>query len=243
MLPGGFSYGDYLRGGAMAAHSPIMRSVAEKVRDGVAALEIGTWSTSAPPILVGVSPADGTARFRVWRDAGSGLELTGDVEVAGATLAVIVGIGDLDGDGNNDVIIKQATIDGALLVDAGDVTADDVTLATGVTLNFNNESADFSSAGGISDQTQRNAGISIVLAPTLAGANFNLGVDAGGDVAISPVTGEADQAYFLVEAALDNADGLTQGMTGRVRLGHASEPVATTAWRAALRLLQRLEMG
>lgn len=74
-------------------------------------------------------------------------------------------------------------------------------------------------------------------------ANTSYSVDAGGDVAISPVTGEADQAYFLVEAALDNADGLTQGMTGRVRLGHASEPVATTAWRAALRLLQRLEMG
>lgn len=27
MLPGGFSYGDYLRSGAMAAHSPIMREV------------------------------------------------------------------------------------------------------------------------------------------------------------------------------------------------------------------------
>ena len=29
VLPGGFSYGDYLRCGAMAAHSPIMRAVAE----------------------------------------------------------------------------------------------------------------------------------------------------------------------------------------------------------------------
>src|ERR1043166_300513 len=27
VLPGGFSYGDYLRAGAMAAHSPIMREV------------------------------------------------------------------------------------------------------------------------------------------------------------------------------------------------------------------------
>ena len=26
-LPGGFSYGDYLRAGAIAAHSPIMREV------------------------------------------------------------------------------------------------------------------------------------------------------------------------------------------------------------------------
>src|SRR5262245_52066275 len=27
VLPGGFSYGDYLRSGAMAAHSPIMKAV------------------------------------------------------------------------------------------------------------------------------------------------------------------------------------------------------------------------
>lgn len=35
LLPGGFSYGDYLRTGAMAAHSPIMREVAERAKKGV----------------------------------------------------------------------------------------------------------------------------------------------------------------------------------------------------------------
>jgi len=34
VLPGGFSYGDYLRCGAMAAHSPIMRDVLERARKG-----------------------------------------------------------------------------------------------------------------------------------------------------------------------------------------------------------------
>jgi len=34
-LPGGFSYGDYLRSGAMAARSPIMRAVKEAARRGV----------------------------------------------------------------------------------------------------------------------------------------------------------------------------------------------------------------
>jgi len=34
VLPGGFSYGDYLRCGAMAAHSPIMRDVLDKARKG-----------------------------------------------------------------------------------------------------------------------------------------------------------------------------------------------------------------
>jgi phosphoribosylformylglycinamidine synthase len=34
VLPGGFSYGDYLRTGAIASHSPIMRAVADFARKG-----------------------------------------------------------------------------------------------------------------------------------------------------------------------------------------------------------------
>lgn len=40
ILPGGFSYGDYLRCGAMAAHSPIMRDVVAKAKSGVPVLGI-----------------------------------------------------------------------------------------------------------------------------------------------------------------------------------------------------------
>jgi len=39
-LPGGFSYGDYLRSGAMAARSPVMRAVVEAARRGVAVLGV-----------------------------------------------------------------------------------------------------------------------------------------------------------------------------------------------------------
>jgi phosphoribosylformylglycinamidine synthase I len=39
-LPGGFSYGDYLRSGAMAARSPIMRAVSDAARRGVPLLGI-----------------------------------------------------------------------------------------------------------------------------------------------------------------------------------------------------------
>ena len=39
-VPGGFSYGDYLRCGAMAARSPVMREVARRARGGVAVLGI-----------------------------------------------------------------------------------------------------------------------------------------------------------------------------------------------------------
>jgi phosphoribosylformylglycinamidine synthase len=40
VLPGGFSYGDYLRAGAMAARSPVMREVIVRARAGVAVLGI-----------------------------------------------------------------------------------------------------------------------------------------------------------------------------------------------------------
>lgn len=39
-LPGGFSYGDYLRCGAMAARSPVMRSVIDAAKRGVTVLGV-----------------------------------------------------------------------------------------------------------------------------------------------------------------------------------------------------------
>lgn len=40
VLPGGFTYGDYLRCGAIAAHSPVMREVVKRAAAGVAVLGI-----------------------------------------------------------------------------------------------------------------------------------------------------------------------------------------------------------
>jgi phosphoribosylformylglycinamidine synthase len=40
VVPGGFSYGDYLRAGAMAAHSPVMREIVRRAHAGVAILGI-----------------------------------------------------------------------------------------------------------------------------------------------------------------------------------------------------------
>lgn len=40
VLPGGFSYGDYLRAGALAAHSPVMTAVRRLAADGGAVLGI-----------------------------------------------------------------------------------------------------------------------------------------------------------------------------------------------------------
>lgn len=40
VVPGGFSYGDYLRAGAMGAHSPVMRTVKERADKGVPVLGV-----------------------------------------------------------------------------------------------------------------------------------------------------------------------------------------------------------
>ncbi|MEO1584187.1 MAG: HlyD family efflux transporter periplasmic adaptor subunit [Planctomycetota bacterium] len=68
-------------------------------------------------------------------------------------------------------------------------------------------------------------------------------VESGGDVTISPTTGEASEGYFLVEAAIADPAGLAHGVSGRVRLGVSAEPIATRFWRSALRVMQRLERG
>src|SRR6201985_2290774 len=40
LVPGGFSYGDYLRTGAIAAHSPVLREVKARAEKGMAVLGI-----------------------------------------------------------------------------------------------------------------------------------------------------------------------------------------------------------
>ncbi|MGB9933262.1 phosphoribosylformylglycinamidine synthase I [Haloarcula amylolytica] len=66
VLPGGFSYGDYLRAGAMAAHSPIMAEVREAASDGTPVLgicngaQIGCESSLTP----GAFTTNESARFQ-----------------------------------------------------------------------------------------------------------------------------------------------------------------------------------
>jgi phosphoribosylformylglycinamidine synthase subunit PurQ / glutaminase len=65
VIPGGFAYGDYLRCGAMAAHSPIMREVREKASRGVPVLGIcnGFQVLCEAGMLPGVLLANRTLKF------------------------------------------------------------------------------------------------------------------------------------------------------------------------------------
>jgi phosphoribosylformylglycinamidine synthase len=65
VLPGGFSYGDYLRCGAMAAHSPIMRDVIAKAKAGVPVLGIcnGFQMLCETGLLPGVLQRNASLKF------------------------------------------------------------------------------------------------------------------------------------------------------------------------------------
>ena len=66
MLPGGFSYGDYLRAGAMAARSPIMAEVREAAADGVPVLGVcnGAQVGSESGLTDGAFTTNESARFQ-----------------------------------------------------------------------------------------------------------------------------------------------------------------------------------
>src|SRR5215813_4845672 len=65
VLPGGFAYGDYLRCGAMAAHSPIMRDVVSKAKGGTAVLGIcnGFQVLTEAGLLPGVLMRNASLKF------------------------------------------------------------------------------------------------------------------------------------------------------------------------------------
>ena len=66
MLPGGFSYGDYLRAGAMAARSPIMAEIREAAADGTPVLGVcnGAQIGCESGLTEGAFTTNASARFQ-----------------------------------------------------------------------------------------------------------------------------------------------------------------------------------
>ena len=66
VLPGGFSYGDYLRAGAMAAHSPIMSEVRDVAAQGIPVLGIcnGAQIGCEASLTPGAFTINESARFQ-----------------------------------------------------------------------------------------------------------------------------------------------------------------------------------
>ncbi len=65
VVPGGFSYGDYLRAGAIAARSPVMRTIAERAARGVRVLGVcnGFQILTEARLLPGVLMRNASLRF------------------------------------------------------------------------------------------------------------------------------------------------------------------------------------
>ncbi|KAB1198250.1 MULTISPECIES: phosphoribosylformylglycinamidine synthase I [Haloferax] len=66
MLPGGFSYGDYLRGGAMAARSPVMNAVRDAIEEGLPVLGVcnGAQVGCEAGLTPGAFTTNASARFQ-----------------------------------------------------------------------------------------------------------------------------------------------------------------------------------
>jgi len=66
VLPGGFSYGDYLRAGAMAARAPVMAEVRDLAEDGVPVLGVcnGAQIGSESGLTPGAFTTNRSARFQ-----------------------------------------------------------------------------------------------------------------------------------------------------------------------------------
>jgi phosphoribosylformylglycinamidine synthase subunit PurQ / glutaminase len=100
-LPGGFSYGDYLRSGAMAANSPIMRAVIDAAGRGVPVLGIcnGFQVLTEARLLPGALLRNAGQRF-VCRTVGLTVENTASLFTAGYATGEAIRIPVAHHDGN-----------------------------------------------------------------------------------------------------------------------------------------------
>ena len=101
VIPGGFSYGDYLRSGAIAAHSPIMREVKARADSGVAVLGIcnGFHVLTETQLLPGILMRNAGLKF-ICRDVDLRVETTNSVFTRSYAKNQVVRIPIAHNDGN-----------------------------------------------------------------------------------------------------------------------------------------------
>jgi phosphoribosylformylglycinamidine synthase len=101
VVPGGFSYGDYLRSGAMAAHSPIMRAVIERANGGTPVLGIcnGFQILAEAGLLPGILMRNASLKF-VCRDVDLRVERADTVFTSAYTKGEVLRVPVAHHDGN-----------------------------------------------------------------------------------------------------------------------------------------------
>jgi len=110
LLPGGFSYGDYLRAGAMAAHSPVMREVVARAGRGVPVLGIcnGFQVLCEAGLLPGALMRNASLKF-VGRDVHVRVETSQSIFTNRYGAGAVARMPVAHGDGN--YFADQATLD------------------------------------------------------------------------------------------------------------------------------------
>src|SRR5262245_5352484 len=110
VLPGGFAYGDYLRCGAMAAHSPVMRDVVARAKAGTPVLGIcnGFQVLTETGLLPGVLMRNASLKY-VCRDVPLKVERTDTLFTGHYRQGEVIRIPIGHGDGN--YFADAATLD------------------------------------------------------------------------------------------------------------------------------------
>lgn len=100
-LPGGFSYGDYLRCGAMASHSPVMREVIKRAQQGVRVLGVcnGFQVLTEAGLVPGVLMRNASLKF-VCRDVHLRVENADSAFTRGYMKGQVIRVPVAHGDGN-----------------------------------------------------------------------------------------------------------------------------------------------
>jgi len=110
VIPGGFAYGDYLRCGAMAAHSPIMREVRERAARGTPVLGVcnGFQVLTEAGLLPGVLLANRSLKFHCF-DVHLRVETSQSLFTAGYETNQVIRVPVAHHDGN--YYADEATLD------------------------------------------------------------------------------------------------------------------------------------
>src|SRR6516165_5140705 len=110
VIPGGFAYGDYLRCGAMAAHSPIMRAVKARAERGTPVLGVcnGFQILTEAGMLPGVLLSNSTLKFHC-RDVHLRVETSQSIFTNGYEAGQVICVPVAHHDGNH--FADPATLD------------------------------------------------------------------------------------------------------------------------------------